>query len=106
MHFRKAAFIFLLILLAERQIKNQIHTTLADAKMSLKCRSFTLSEQLTPKYKEPGNHNSGEDMVRTCKFTYNKFTPIKLHLVVRNKTPHLPSSMCNEFIMNYMWRLR
>lgn len=35
------------------------------AKMVLECRSFTLPQQFTPKYKEPGNHNSGEDMVRT-----------------------------------------
>ncbi|PWA28848.1 hypothetical protein CCH79_00012987, partial [Gambusia affinis] len=39
-----------------------------DAKMLLECRNFTLPEQFTPKYKEPGNHNSGEDMVRTCTF--------------------------------------
>uniref|UniRef100_A0A8D3ACP5 Claudin domain-containing protein 1-like n=1 Tax=Scophthalmus maximus TaxID=52904 RepID=A0A8D3ACP5_SCOMX len=36
------------------------------------CRSFSLPQQFTPKYKEPGNHNSGEDMVRTylwrCQF--------------------------------------
>uniref|UniRef100_A0A8C2WZ78 Uncharacterized protein n=1 Tax=Cyclopterus lumpus TaxID=8103 RepID=A0A8C2WZ78_CYCLU len=31
-----------------------------------KCRSFTLSQQFTPRYKEPGNHNSGED-----KFKFN-----------------------------------
>lgn len=41
---------------------------LSDAKMLLECRNFTLPEQFTPKYKEPGNHNSGEDMVRTCTF--------------------------------------
>lgn len=38
----------------------------SDAKMMLECRSFTVSQQLTPKYKEPGNHNSGEDLLRTC----------------------------------------
>ncbi|XP_029696677.1 claudin domain-containing protein 1 isoform X2 [Takifugu rubripes] len=37
-----------------------------DAKMVLECRSFTLPQQFTPKYKEPGNHNSGEDLLRTC----------------------------------------
>lgn len=58
---------------AKTQIRNQIQL-ISDAKMSLACRSFTLSQQFTPKYKEPGNHNSGEDMVRTCKFTHNKFT--------------------------------
>lgn len=43
-----------------------------DAKKVLECRSFTLNQQFTPKYKEPGNHNSGEDMLRTylwrCQF--------------------------------------
>lgn len=37
-----------------------------DAKMVLECRSFTLPQQFTPKYREPGNHNSGEDLLRTC----------------------------------------
>ncbi|XP_034020532.1 claudin domain-containing protein 1-like [Thalassophryne amazonica] len=41
-------------------------------KMTLECQSFTLPQQFTPKYKEPGNHNSGEDTVRTylwrCQF--------------------------------------
>ncbi|AWO97632.1 putative claudin domain-containing protein 1-like, partial [Scophthalmus maximus] len=45
---------------------------LSDAKTLLECRSFSLPQQFTPKYKEPGNHNSGEDMVRTylwrCQF--------------------------------------
>uniref|UniRef100_A0A1A8SKM4 Claudin domain containing 1 n=1 Tax=Nothobranchius rachovii TaxID=451742 RepID=A0A1A8SKM4_9TELE len=43
-----------------------------DVKLTLECRNFTLPEQFTPKYKEPGNHNSGEDMLRTylwrCQF--------------------------------------
>lgn len=44
---------------------------LSGAKMMLECRSFTLLQQLTPKYKEPGNHNSGEDMLRTCTLYYD-----------------------------------
>ncbi|XP_051980737.1 claudin domain-containing protein 1-like [Xyrauchen texanus] len=36
-----------------------------DTQMVLECVSFTPSQQFTPKYKEPGNHNSGEDMIRT-----------------------------------------
>ena len=35
----------------------------------MECRSFTLAQQFTPKYKEPGNHNSGEDMLRTCTYS-------------------------------------
>ncbi|XP_056135771.1 claudin domain-containing protein 1b [Lampris incognitus] len=36
-----------------------------DPKMVTQCVSFTLPQQFVPKYKEPGNHNSGEDMLRT-----------------------------------------
>lgn len=43
-----------------------------DAMLVLECRSFSLSQQFIPKYKEPGNHNSGEDLLRTylwrCQF--------------------------------------
>ncbi|TSL54331.1 Claudin domain-containing protein 1 [Bagarius yarrelli] len=43
-----------------------------DPEMATECMSFTLSQQFTPKYTEPGNHNSGEDMIRTylwrCQF--------------------------------------
>lgn len=43
-----------------------------DTKLVLECRSFSLSQQFIPKYKEPGNHNSGEDLLRTylwrCQF--------------------------------------
>ena len=28
-----------------------------------------MAQQFTPKYKEPGNHNSGEDMLRTCTYS-------------------------------------
>ncbi|KAG9346971.1 hypothetical protein JZ751_005898 [Albula glossodonta] len=37
-----------------------------DPKMVTECVSFTLPQQFVPKYKEPGNHNSGEDLIRTC----------------------------------------
>nr|XP_046164468.1 claudin domain-containing protein 1-like isoform X2 [Oncorhynchus gorbuscha] len=37
-----------------------------DPKMVTQCVSFTLPQQFLPKYKEPGNHNTGEDLLRTC----------------------------------------
>nr|XP_015194828.1 PREDICTED: claudin domain-containing protein 1 [Lepisosteus oculatus] len=37
-----------------------------DPKMVTKCVSFSLVNLFTPKYSEPGNHNSGEDLLRTC----------------------------------------
>ncbi|NP_001158875.1 claudin-like protein ZF-A89 [Salmo salar] len=43
-----------------------------DPKMVTQCVSFTLPQQFVPKYKEPGNHNTGEDLLRTylwrCQF--------------------------------------
>ncbi|KAL1023555.1 hypothetical protein UPYG_G00042340 [Umbra pygmaea] len=43
-----------------------------DPKMVTKCVSFTLAQQFVPKFNEPGNHNSGEDLIRTylwrCQF--------------------------------------
>ena len=38
----------------------------SDPTMVTQCVSFTLPQQFDPKYKEPGNHNSGEDLLRTC----------------------------------------
>ncbi|XP_077400453.1 claudin domain-containing protein 1-like [Vanacampus margaritifer] len=46
------------------------------AKMALTCRSFTVQQQLTPKYKEPGNHNSGEDMLRTYLWRFQFLLPL------------------------------
>ncbi|XP_057712395.1 claudin domain-containing protein 1 [Corythoichthys intestinalis] len=45
-------------------------------KAALKCRSFTVQQQLTPKYKEPGNHNSGEDMLRTYLWRFQFVLPL------------------------------
>ncbi|KAM9426129.1 claudin domain-containing protein 1-like [Pholidichthys leucotaenia] len=54
-----------------------------DTKMVLECRSFTIPQQLTPKYKEPGNHNSGEDMLRTYLWRCQFLLPlVSLALVV------------------------
>ncbi|XP_038851346.1 claudin domain-containing protein 1-like [Salvelinus namaycush] len=55
----------------------------SDPKMVMKCVSFTLTQQFTPKYKEPGNHNSGEDMLRTYLWRCQFLLPIiSLGLVV------------------------
>uniref|UniRef100_A0A665XFG1 Claudin domain containing 1a n=1 Tax=Echeneis naucrates TaxID=173247 RepID=A0A665XFG1_ECHNA len=53
------------------------------AKMVLECRSFTPPQQFIPKYKEPGNHNSGEDMLRTYLWRSQFLLPlVSLGLVV------------------------
>ncbi|KAK7169635.1 hypothetical protein R3I94_000002 [Phoxinus phoxinus] len=54
-----------------------------DPKMVMACVSFTLSQQFMPKYKEPGNHNSGEDLIRTYLWRCQFFLPlVSLSLVV------------------------
>ncbi|XP_029382354.1 claudin domain-containing protein 1-like isoform X2 [Echeneis naucrates] len=56
---------------------------LSGAKMVLECRSFTPPQQFIPKYKEPGNHNSGEDMLRTYLWRSQFLLPlVSLGLVV------------------------
>lgn len=37
--------------------------------MVTKCMSFTLNEQFMEKYVDPGNHNSGIDLLRTCEYS-------------------------------------
>uniref|UniRef100_W5KU94 Claudin domain containing 1a n=1 Tax=Astyanax mexicanus TaxID=7994 RepID=W5KU94_ASTMX len=57
----------------------------SDQKMEIvmECVSFTLSQQFTPKYKEPGNHNSGEDLIRTYLWRSQFLLPlVSLGLVV------------------------
>nr|XP_020480053.1 claudin domain-containing protein 1-like isoform X2 [Monopterus albus] len=55
----------------------------SEVKMVLECRSFTLPQQFTPKYKEPGNHNSGEDLLRTYLWRCQFLLPlVSLGLVV------------------------
>uniref|UniRef100_A0A8C1P283 Claudin domain containing 1a n=1 Tax=Cyprinus carpio TaxID=7962 RepID=A0A8C1P283_CYPCA len=57
-----------------------------DPKMVMECVSFTLSQQFTPKYKEPGNHNSGEDLIRSCEQTHtHTLNILKQLLTVSNK---------------------
>lgn len=36
--------------------------------MVTKCMSFTLNEQFMEKFVDPGNHNSGIDLLRTCEY--------------------------------------
>lgn len=36
--------------------------------MVTKCMSFTLTEQFMEKFVDPGNHNSGIDLLRTCEY--------------------------------------
>ncbi|KAL4641490.1 claudin domain-containing protein 1 isoform X1 [Arapaima gigas] len=54
-----------------------------DPKMVSECVSFTLPQQFVPKYREPGNHNSGEDLLRTYLWRCQFLLPlVSLGLVV------------------------
>uniref|UniRef100_A0A8C9SN71 Claudin domain containing 1a n=1 Tax=Scleropages formosus TaxID=113540 RepID=A0A8C9SN71_SCLFO len=54
-----------------------------DPKMVTECVSFTLPQQFIPKYREPGNHNSGEDLLRTYLWRCQFLLPlVSLGLVV------------------------
>lgn len=33
-----------------------------------RCMGFTLNEQFMEKFVDPGNHNSGIDLLRTCEY--------------------------------------
>ncbi|CAL8385116.1 unnamed protein product [Arctogadus glacialis] len=58
------------------------HKEPQDIKLVMECRSFTLAQQFTPKYKEPGNHNSGEDMLRTYLWRCQFLLPLVSHGLV------------------------
>lgn len=53
-----------------------------DPQMVMECVSFSLSQQFTPKYREPGNHNSGEDMIRTYLWRCQLLLPLAALLLV------------------------
>ncbi|KAL0970717.1 hypothetical protein UPYG_G00246280 [Umbra pygmaea] len=68
-----------------------------DANMVMKCVSFTLPQQFTPKYKEPGNHNSGEDMLRTYLWRCQFLLPLlSLGLVVLGGLVGFCACLCHS----------
>ncbi|XP_064201065.1 claudin domain-containing protein 1-like [Anguilla rostrata] len=69
----------------------------ADPKMT-KCVSFTLKQQFLPKYKEPGNHNSGEDLLRTYLWRCQFLLPlVSLGLVLLGGMIGLCGCVCRSF---------
>ncbi|XP_062864892.1 claudin domain-containing protein 1a isoform X2 [Trichomycterus rosablanca] len=69
-----------------------------DPQMVMECVSFTLSHQFTPKYKEPGNHNSGEDMIRTYLWRSQFLLPLlSLALVFLGGLVGFCACMCRSF---------
>ncbi|XP_028842063.1 claudin domain-containing protein 1a isoform X1 [Denticeps clupeoides] len=71
--------------------------TQPDPKMVMECVSFTFPQQLTPKYKEPGNHNSGEDMIRTYLWRCQFLLPlVSLGLVVLAGVVAFGACLCHS----------
>ncbi|KAI1883508.1 hypothetical protein AGOR_G00232260 [Albula goreensis] len=69
-----------------------------DPKMVTECVSFTLPQQFVPKYKEPGNHNSGEDLIRTYLWRCQFLLPlVSLGLVVLGGIIGLCACLCRSF---------
>lgn len=50
-----------------KETSNGIFFFSSETDMTTNCISFSLSDQFMEKYVEPGNHNSGTDLNRTCK---------------------------------------
>ncbi|KAB5518351.1 hypothetical protein PHYPO_G00164770 [Pangasianodon hypophthalmus] len=69
-----------------------------DPEMDTECVSFTLSQQFTPKYTEPGNHNSGEDMIRTYLWRCQFLLPLlSLGLVLVGGLVGFCACLCRSF---------
>ncbi|XP_072553692.1 claudin domain-containing protein 1-like isoform X1 [Paramormyrops kingsleyae] len=68
-----------------------------DPKMVTECVSFTLPQQFMPKYREPGNHNSGEDLVRTYLWRCQFLLPlVSLGLVVLGGMIGICACLCRS----------
>lgn len=68
-----------------------------DTKLVLECRSFSLSQQFIPKYKEPGNHNSGEDLLRTYLWRCQFLLPlVSLGLIVLGALTGFCACLCRS----------
>ncbi|KAJ8269720.1 hypothetical protein COCON_G00123270 [Conger conger] len=69
-----------------------------DPKMETECVAFTLRQQFIPKYKEPGNHNSGEDLLRTYLWRCQFLLPlVSLGLVLLGGMIGLCGCLCRSF---------
>ncbi|GAA6090522.1 claudin domain-containing protein 1a [Tachysurus ichikawai] len=69
-----------------------------DPEMDTECVSFTLSQQFTPKYTEPGNHNSGEDVIRTYLWRCQFLLPLlSLCLVLVGALVGFCACLCRSF---------
>uniref|UniRef100_UPI003AB018E8 claudin domain-containing protein 1b isoform X3 n=1 Tax=Centroberyx gerrardi TaxID=166262 RepID=UPI003AB018E8 len=67
-------------------------------KMVTQCVSFTLPQQFFPKFKEPGNHESGEDLLRTYLWRCQFLLPlVSLALVFLSGLIGVCACLCRSF---------
>ncbi|EDK98186.1 claudin domain-containing protein 1 isoform X1 [Mus musculus] len=62
-----------------------------------KCMSFTLNEQFMEKYVDPGNHNSGIDLLRTCLCTLGSVSCYVAGIELLHQKVELPKDVSGEF---------
>ncbi|XP_035274931.1 claudin domain-containing protein 1-like [Anguilla anguilla] len=68
-----------------------------DPKMVTECVSFTLPQQFVPKYKDPGNHNGQEDLLRTYLWRCQFLLPlVSLGLVFLGALTGLCACLCRS----------
>ncbi|XP_034044707.1 claudin domain-containing protein 1b [Thalassophryne amazonica] len=69
-----------------------------EPKMETQCVSFTLPQQFVSKYKEPGNHNSEEDLLRTYLWRCQFLLPlVSLALVFLSGLVGVCACLCRSF---------
>ncbi|XP_070364651.1 claudin domain-containing protein 1 isoform X3 [Equus asinus] len=62
-----------------------------------KCMSFTLNEQFMEKFVDPGNHNSGIDLLRTCLCTLGSVSCYVAGIELLHQKLELPENVTGEF---------
>uniref|UniRef100_UPI0031F4ABB7 claudin domain-containing protein 1 isoform 4 n=1 Tax=Pongo abelii TaxID=9601 RepID=UPI0031F4ABB7 len=62
-----------------------------------KCVSFTLTEQFMEKFVDPGNHNSGIDLLRTCLCTLGSVSCYVAGIELLHQKLELPDNVSGEF---------
>ncbi|KAB1284149.1 Claudin domain-containing protein 1 [Camelus dromedarius] len=65
--------------------------------MVTKCMSFTLNEQFMEKFVDPGNHNSGIDLLRTCLCTLGSVSCYVAGIELLHQKLELPENVSGEF---------
>ncbi|XP_076974752.1 claudin domain-containing protein 1 isoform X3 [Tamandua tetradactyla] len=62
-----------------------------------KCIRFTLNEQFMEKFVDPGNHNSGIDLLRTCLCTLGSVSCYVAGIELLHQKLELPENVSGEF---------